>query len=860
MKAKQFIYTSWKNGNSPSKGFMVYSMSTGISQEDSNAIQVALKYLPPTGLPYAPTPEQVENMFPRGCAYFKLPSGKYCLGQSMYIGKDYSGRQGNYIIHAFVFEEKPDLNAFEFINSKFFKRSLTDEEANADSNPPPLPEIEVSQQHCAIDDCALVKFFTPEKLQLLKYLISAVLQADKAHKCVYLYDDYDALPYWFRAVQMCLPQDFIKDVTFTTYAINKSPSIVLQSLKPGGVVNYRMMLQLGEFVYNVKENIINNKVAVGKFVSDVVDEFAKSVDAAKTKVRAIEAYLAQAGNDPDFALTVAQFYSLNYKAFSSTEELMAIVRKLQDSGSYNADKTVKTLVAFDKAFNFNVFENDEFFRFIYENDEISRNAIIAKYLKAIEQYGEADGNIYSACYNELISKAPFPVADLCGYISANNGMLSAYVQRISNNEFLQYYVIRLFIESGILQDVSAVKMYFNKQIAKKQLKIIRELNALLKQNMQTQSLLDDSILSMLSSSMLNLGDVDFILALSDEVTLNTCSELIIALIKRNSGNMFAGKMVAYLKKRGLDINSLASLSGNDATVIKFIDDVRIMDFSKGSHTEEELKKFYNDIYSKGKDSCGTFIQALEDYINGLAINYEKLLEATLAWAEFFKTNGLNPQDKAKANRIIIKTFDGVKSAELYAVFNGRNARLVNKVDAWMESLNEYPPAYAAVKLGSLLERAVKRRFESAILQGIFDDIENDTLLTKDVAADAFIAKKFISEIFELYEKVKTKRPDIMDDMIDNVLVPLQECSKGAFAEAIAIKFAKVNFKEADDYILPLVNRADSGEVYEILVAYFIKLGGGKTRKLIKTLTKGNQLNRKGDACLERFMTTKIWKS
>ena len=34
MLASQLIYTSWKNGDSPKKGFMVYSKTNDISEEE----------------------------------------------------------------------------------------------------------------------------------------------------------------------------------------------------------------------------------------------------------------------------------------------------------------------------------------------------------------------------------------------------------------------------------------------------------------------------------------------------------------------------------------------------------------------------------------------------------------------------------------------------------------------------------------------------------------------------------------------------------------------------------------------------------------------------------------------------------
>lgn len=39
MEALQYIYTSWKNGDSTEKGYMIYSRSEGISESECTAIK-----------------------------------------------------------------------------------------------------------------------------------------------------------------------------------------------------------------------------------------------------------------------------------------------------------------------------------------------------------------------------------------------------------------------------------------------------------------------------------------------------------------------------------------------------------------------------------------------------------------------------------------------------------------------------------------------------------------------------------------------------------------------------------------------------------------------------------------------------
>lgn len=48
MEALQYIYTSWKNGDSTEKGYMIYSRSEGISESECTAIKDAMQYLAQT--------------------------------------------------------------------------------------------------------------------------------------------------------------------------------------------------------------------------------------------------------------------------------------------------------------------------------------------------------------------------------------------------------------------------------------------------------------------------------------------------------------------------------------------------------------------------------------------------------------------------------------------------------------------------------------------------------------------------------------------------------------------------------------------------------------------------------------------
>lgn len=87
MEALQYIYTSWKNGDSTEKGYMIYSRSEGITESECSAIKDAMQYLAPKELTLTPTPQEIADIFPYAFSYFVLPTGRGCVAQSTYLGK-----------------------------------------------------------------------------------------------------------------------------------------------------------------------------------------------------------------------------------------------------------------------------------------------------------------------------------------------------------------------------------------------------------------------------------------------------------------------------------------------------------------------------------------------------------------------------------------------------------------------------------------------------------------------------------------------------------------------------------------------------------------------------------------------------
>ncbi len=216
MEVLQYIYTSWKNGGS-NGGYMIYSKSEGITDAECDAIKLAMRYLPPSDLPLVVTPEQIADEFPYAFSYFILPSGRGCIAQSTYLGRDYSTRFGNYIIYAMVFDlDELPCRPAEFFAEAYIKTAMTEEELEATPPVPPLPPMTITEYGSVINDDQLNEFVF-DKEEELAHVLAMLLEARSQDIPLYLNDSRENLVLWSAAIQRMFPTALAKRFTFNTY-------------------------------------------------------------------------------------------------------------------------------------------------------------------------------------------------------------------------------------------------------------------------------------------------------------------------------------------------------------------------------------------------------------------------------------------------------------------------------------------------------------------------------------------------------------------------------------------------------------------------------------------------------------------
>lgn len=282
MKVLQLIYTSCKKGLSPGAGFQTYSMSEGISEEERREIERYGLYVPPTNLPTQPGPEEIETLFPVALRFFRLKSGRYGICQSKYIGRDYSGRYGNYFCHALIPENGHfPVYPIQFYHSPLFRDHLSQEETQVNVTPPPLPILDLeaaegtSCPEIHLDQ--VLEFINNTRIEQVKELVSAAITYDETHRSLILSDSSANIPYWIAALQMAFPLELAHNLTFATYIHDPAGMNTMIS----GVPREGSRFAFSETQRNF-ENYIFDFEHPGTPVMDKEYDFSKNIDLGYT--------------------------------------------------------------------------------------------------------------------------------------------------------------------------------------------------------------------------------------------------------------------------------------------------------------------------------------------------------------------------------------------------------------------------------------------------------------------------------------------------------------------------------------------------------------------------------------------------
>lgn len=346
MLASQLIYTSWKNGDSPKKGYMVYSKSTDITTAEADEIHKVMRYEAPSALPFTPTADEIETIFPKNVAFFRLASGRYCIAQSSYVGQDYTGRWGNYLYHAFVVDDMENMIPANFIGSGIFKTRLTEAELNAPSDPPPLPKVEINDPGVAISEKEINSFFnTPEKKNILKKLLRGVLDSMGKTMHIYFTEATENLRYWIGALSLMIPRNQLMNFTFSTYVISTTDNITLSCMYPGNNAGFYGQAYTTE-ILNLNAEKDGEPEDVGVYADLIVEKLLSDYYDTVLSVNEIVSVMNRYNvTDCDLAAKILGAVHGNYSAVKDADEFVNIFKLVCENPNENAQQVAEGALA-----------------------------------------------------------------------------------------------------------------------------------------------------------------------------------------------------------------------------------------------------------------------------------------------------------------------------------------------------------------------------------------------------------------------------------------------------------------------------------------------------------------------------------
>ncbi|OZM56435.1 hypothetical protein CIB95_11715 [Lottiidibacillus patelloidae] len=216
MAIDQLIYTSCRNGVSGRAGFQVFSMSKGITEEERKEIETHCFYIPPSNLTSQPNKEEIEELFPKVFSYYKLSNGKWAIMYTKFLGKDYSGRFGNYYCHVYVFnDEKYIANPVGVYGSNSFIQSFDESELSS-GEVKQLSSINTIEKGSIINEENSIAFAVKHRKAVL-HLLNLVFKANEKNKRIVFSCENELALKYIATVNFLLPEQISREFSFISY-------------------------------------------------------------------------------------------------------------------------------------------------------------------------------------------------------------------------------------------------------------------------------------------------------------------------------------------------------------------------------------------------------------------------------------------------------------------------------------------------------------------------------------------------------------------------------------------------------------------------------------------------------------------
>jgi hypothetical protein len=217
--AWQLHYTSARRGPTGRAGFQFVAETPGLPDGARAGVTPYLSYRPPPDAPLSPEAHELDR-FPVALLYDRV-AGRPLLLRCRYLGRDYSGRYGNFFAHAVVAEEE-ELEGLR--PAELWHAPLWSDEPVNEGVLPPLEELSPGAnsdpESLAEWLAAQGKSASGDAYGLLARLMDAVAEvlADGYGRVVLVSDDVEPIARWIAVVSYSLPVAAAAAMSFVTYS------------------------------------------------------------------------------------------------------------------------------------------------------------------------------------------------------------------------------------------------------------------------------------------------------------------------------------------------------------------------------------------------------------------------------------------------------------------------------------------------------------------------------------------------------------------------------------------------------------------------------------------------------------------
>lgn len=831
MFASQLIYTGC--GKDKTGAFSVWSKTLDISKIEENEIRDKMLYKRQSNLPYEPTQEELDTLFPKKIAYFNLSSGKVCLAQSVYIGKVYSDfdpRPGNYIIHAFVFNKDEDIIPMNYIESAVFKTSLTYQEWHEQDAPDELPKIEIVDKLGALTKQDVDSFFNEERITNLKLLLQAVINSLSSEQKVTFYDDHSKLKYWYKAISLCLPKSLQKELTFSTcftpsysFATQNQgvdTEVRIRNISPSvasTIFNYQQDVRSGKYSFDFESNIIPTNIEISSYVQNVVDLLKTNIFNAIMLVDSVGIIKEKCGVDFDTALDIHYVLNKQIDKVDDIDKLNSLIKYVSDY--YN--ETIRDVADYLYEYGFKSGRWElsssisNIYRFVFNYSTIvDKGQMICQFIRNQSLFGvDINANETEYCIS-FKNNAPFSWSNFLDFIfTADN--LAEYLKINSSPFNSRYLIFDAFVEimSQISESqekknivlryfVDTAKYYIQSEKLNEMLSLIKCIG---KCGSKWQVWLVEKPYSLMCNEGRRLSDVcsyRFTLLLLEACAETTlASKLISQLIRENEkNNEFIKVYVECYDHNTQFYTSVFKEIANDERYADFITSIELYRFAVSKIvTKKQLQDYYDNYFIVGKDANGIFPRKLKQYLS----NYKEkdcIIESLSCYSLWIKEKELNTNVLNACVLAICEAFFAVSKEALKDYVAVRGTQKIKEMLTVVSGTYRAPNHYYVIAFGENLKRLVeeiKHNKKSPYIEDTFKRLKEDAFyrIPKDDDSREMLVELYLPNLFQLYLVLKTE--DNFEEIYNQIFKPI--CIVDGFEKGFLEQLNKLNEKEFDSF-------------------------------------------------------------